>query len=244
MSIEIGKVATVELIRELEKRLRCGEIKAGTEKRTIFFGPPGAGKGTQAPRIKEEYCLCHLSTGDMLRDAIKNGTEIGLKAKSLMDAGKLVGDEVVAGIVADAIKGPECNKGFILDGFPRTVNQAKILDSLLKKQNVSIDKVINLHIDDELLVKRVTGRWIHAPSGRTYNTFFSPPKVEGKDDVTGEPLMHRSDDTEDKLRTRLNEFHSKTTPVLQYYSEKVANIDADDDVDKITTGIRKALDKN
>jgi adenylate kinase len=210
-------------------------------RRTIFFGPPGAGKGTQAPRIKEEYCLCHLSTGDMLREAVKNGTEMGLKAKSIMDAGKLVGDDVVAGIVAEAIKGPECAKGFILDGFPRTVNQAKILDSLLKKQNVGIDKVVNLHIDDELLVKRVTGRLVHPASGRTYNKFFNPPKVEGKDDVTGEPLVHRADDTEDKLRTRLNEFHSKTQPVLEYYKSKVENINADDDMDVITDKIRKAL---
>lgn len=178
----------------------------------------------------------------MLREAVQAGTEMGLKAKSIMDAGKLVGDDVVAGIVAEAIQGPACSKGFILDGFPRTVNQAKILDSLLKKQNVGIDRVINLAIDDELLVKRVTGRWIHAPSGRTYNTYFSPPKVEGKDDVTGEPLIHRSDDTEEKLRTRLAEFHSKTTPVLEYYNTKVANINADDEVDTITSGIRKALD--
>lgn len=210
-------------------------------RRTIFFGPPGAGKGTQAPRIKDEYCLCHLSTGDMLREAVKAGTEMGLKAKSIMDAGKLVGDDVVAGIVAEAIQGPECSKGFILDGFPRTVNQAKILDSLLKKQNVGIDKVINLHIDDELLIKRVTGRLIHPASGRTYNLFFSPPKVAGKDDVTGEALIQRGDDTEEKLRTRLQEFHNKTTPVLQYYQDKVANIKADDDMDNITGNIRKAL---
>lgn len=210
-------------------------------RRTIFFGPPGAGKGTQAPRIKDEYCLCHLSTGDMLREAVKAGTEMGLKAKSIMDAGKLVGDDVVAGIVAEAIQGPECSKGFILDGFPRTVNQAKILDSLLKKQNVGIDKVINLHIDDELLIKRVTGRLVHPASGRTYNLFFSPPKEAGKDDVTGEPLIQRGDDTEEKLRTRLQEFHNKTTPVLQYYQDKVANIKADDEMDNITRSIRKAL---
>jgi adenylate kinase len=177
----------------------------------------------------------------MLREAVKNGTEMGKQAKSIMDSGKLVGDDVVAGIVAEAIRSPACAKGFILDGFPRTVNQAKILDSLLKKQNVGIDRVINLHIDDELLVKRVTGRLIHPPSGRTYNIFFDPPKVEGIDDVTGEPLIQRGDDTEDKLRTRLAEFHSKTTPVLQYYNKKVANINADDDMDKITETIRKEL---
>jgi adenylate kinase len=203
----------------------------------------GSGKGTQAPRIKEEYCLCHLSTGDMLRDAVSKGTELGRKAKGLMDAGKLVGDDVVAGIVSDAIKSSECAHGFILDGFPRTVNQAKILDELLAKQSVGIDRVINLEIDDELLVRRITGRLIHAPSGRSYNIYFNPPKVAGIDDLTGEPLIKRGDDTEDKLRARLDEFHSKTTPVLEYYGSKVAHIKADDDMDVITQLIRTALDK-
>mmetsp|Transcript_26588 Transcript_26588/g.25455 ORF Transcript_26588/g.25455 Transcript_26588/m.25455 type:complete len:243 (+) Transcript_26588:85-813(+) len=239
MAMNLSKVATVELMHELQRRVNCNEK---VEKRTIFFGPPGAGKGTQAPKIKEEYCLCHLSTGDMLREAVKAGTEMGVKAKSIMDAGKLVGDDVVAGIVAEAIKGPECNKGFILDGFPRTVEQAKILDGLLAQQKVSVDKVINLDIADELLIKRVTGRLIHASSGRTYNIYFNPPKVEGKDDVTGEPLMKRGDDTEEKLQTRLDEFHNKTTPVLDYYGAKVANIKADADMEVITKDIRKALD--
>ena len=177
----------------------------------------------------------------MLREAVKAGTEMGLKAKAIMDAGKLVGDDVVAGIVAEAIKGPECAKGFILDGFPRTVNQAKILDSLLAKQNVSIDRVINLRINDELLIKRVTGRIVHPESGRAYNIYFNPPKVDGKDDITGEPLVKRGDDTEEKLRTRLEEFHNKTQPVLQYYGSKVSNIEADDDMNVITGKIRRDL---
>ena len=177
----------------------------------------------------------------MLRDAVKAGTEMGRKAKAVMDAGKLVSDEIVAGIVAEAIEKPDCAKGFILDGFPRTVNQAKILDSLLSKKNQSIDRVINLFIDDELLIKRVTGRLIHPASGRTYNIYFSPPQEEGKDDVTGEPLIKRSDDTEEKLRTRLEEFHMKTQPVLKYYASKVANINADDDMDRVTEKIRKSL---
>mmetsp|Transcript_12090 Transcript_12090/g.18104 ORF Transcript_12090/g.18104 Transcript_12090/m.18104 type:complete len:241 (+) Transcript_12090:43-765(+) len=240
MSVDIAKVATVELVRELEKRIRCSEKK--TETRTIFFGPPGAGKGTQAPRIKDEYCLCHLSTGDMLRDAVKSGSQMGLKAKAIMDAGKLVGDDVVVGIVAEAVKAPDCSKGFILDGFPRTVKQAEMLDEILKEQKVTINKVINLNIDDELLIKRVTGRLIHLPSGRTYNVFFNPPKVEGKDDITGEPLTKRGDDTEEKLRTRLVEFHTKTKPVLEYYASKVANINADDDMEAITQNIRNNLD--
>lgn len=257
-----SKMVSVELAKEMHKQIdKCATQR---ERRTIFFGPPGAGKGTQAPIIKEELCLCHLSTGDMLREAVKAGTEMGKKAKAVMDAGKLVSDEIVAGIVAEAIKGPECTKGFILDGFPRTVPQAKILDGLLKKEGVEVDAVINLTIDDDLLVKRgksmlawmyflnglnlflfdvkVTGRLIHAASGRTYNTFFNPPKVEGKDDVTGEPLMKRGDDTAEKLITRLQEFHEKTTPVLQYYGDKVKPIDADDDMEAITNKIRKALD--
>ena len=224
----------------MQRRINCSEKP---EKRTIFFGPPGAGKGTQAPKIKDEYCLCHLSTGDMLRDAVKAGTEMGKKAKAVMDAGKLVSDDIVAGIVAEAIKGDECSHGFILDGFPRTVPQAKILDGLLTKMNISIDKVINLKIDDELLIKRVTGRLIHPGSGRSYNIWFNPPKVEGKDDITGEDLIKRGDDTEDKLKARLNEFHSKTKPVLDYYSKKVANINADADMDVITQNIRDALEK-
>lgn len=177
----------------------------------------------------------------MLREAVKAGTEMGRKAKAVMDAGKLVSDDIVAGIVAEAISGPECAKGFILDGFPRTVNQAKILDKLLQSKGQHIDRVINLAIDDELLIKRVTGRLIHPASGRTYNIYFNPPKVAGKDDVTGEPLIKRGDDTEDKLRTRLEEFHNKTVPVLNYYGNKVANINADDDMDNITENIRKSL---
>lgn len=238
--MSLSTIATVELMKELEKRINC-KTKAPEGKKTIFFGPPGAGKGTQAPRIKDEYCLCHLSTGDMLREAVKNGTEMGKKAKSIMDAGKLVGDDVVVGIIAEAIKKPECEMGFILDGFPRTVPQAMMLDELLKKDGGSIDRVVNLSIDDELLVKRVTGRLVHPASGRAYNIFFNPPKVEMTDDVTGEPLIKRGDDTEEKLRARLDEFHTKTTPVLEYYGEKVSNINADDDMDKITEHIRSSL---
>lgn len=179
-----------------------------------------------------------------MREAVKAGTEMGRKAKTIMDSGKLVGDDVVAGIVAEAIRGPECSKGFILDGFPRTVEQAKILDTLLAEQKVTIGKVVNLHIDDQLLIKRVTGRLIHAASGRTYNTFFSPPLVEGVDDVTGEPLMKRGDDTEAKLQIRLDEFHNKTKPVLDYYGSKVADINADADMELITQNIRAALDSD
>jgi adenylate kinase len=167
---------------------------------------------------------------------------MGIKAKAIMDAGQLVGDDVVVGIVAEALKNPECKKGFILDGFPRTVPQAQMLDGLLKKEGVAIDRVINLHINDDLLIKRVTGRLIHPASGRTYNLYFSPPRVPGKDDETGEDLVHRSDDTAEKLQTRLREFHNKTEPVLKYYGAKVATIEADADMNAVTNSIRNALD--
>mmetsp|Transcript_35101 Transcript_35101/g.35737 ORF Transcript_35101/g.35737 Transcript_35101/m.35737 type:complete len:240 (+) Transcript_35101:57-776(+) len=239
MSANLASIKTAELIRELQRRLYCADKK---EKRTIMFGPPGAGKGTQAPRIMEEYCLCHLSTGDMLREAVSTGSEMGKKAKAIMDAGKLVSDDVVTGIVGEAIQKPECAKGFILDGFPRTVPQAKMLDALLSKEGVAIDRVINLQIDDSLLIERVTGRLIHKASGRTYHRTFNPPKVPGVDDVTGEPLMQRGDDTADKLKIRLDEFHNKTTPVLKYYSRKVTNVNADDDMDNVTAKIRTALE--
>jgi adenylate kinase len=185
--------------------------------------------------------LCHLSTGDMLREAVRNQTEIGKKAKAVMAAGKLVGDDIVAGIVAEAIQAPDCRKGFILDGFPRTVNQAKLLDELLSKQNVQITSVINLKIEDDLLAKRIDGRLIHRASGRSYNIFFNPPKVAGKDDLTGEDLYKRDDDNSAALRVRLKEFHDQTSPVLKYYGHKVHEINADDDMNKITEKIRTKL---
>ncbi|CAM9510504.1 unnamed protein product, partial [Discosporangium mesarthrocarpum] len=213
------------LLEEVQRRVYCSEKK---EKRTIFIGPPGAGKGTQAPMVKKEYCLCHLATGDMLRSAVAAKTEMGMQAKAVMDAGKLVSDDIVVGIISEAIEAPECSKGFILDGFPRTVVQAKKLDKLLASKGTAIDAVINLQIDDDLLVKRIVGRWTHPESGRSYNTYFNPPKVPGKDDVTGEPLTRRSDDTAEKLKSRLEAFHKQTKPVIDHYKwkGKTTTIDA------------------
>jgi len=177
----------------------------------------------------------------MLRDAVKAQSEMGLKAKKIMEEGKLVGDDVVVGIISEALKSPDCAKGFILDGFPRTVGQAKMLDELLAKDKKSIDRVINLAVDDEVLVRRVTGRVIHPASGRSYNIFFNPPKQPMIDDITGEPLVHRADDTEEKLRTRLSEFHAKTKPVLDHYRSKVADINADQNINVVTQKVREAL---
>ena len=174
--------------------------------------------------------MCHLATGDMLRAAVSAGTDAGKRAKAAMDSGALVTDDIVISIIKDAIKAPECNKGFILDGFPRTVVQAKALDSMLEASGTGIDHVVNFSIPDAVLFDRITGRRIHKPSGRSYhvsNPKFMP-KVEGKDDVTGEPLIQRSDDTAEALTKRLEAFHSQTNPVIEYYSStgKVVTVDA------------------
>lgn len=239
----VAQHTTEEVKEELYRDLEALSIK------TIFVGPPGSGKGTQAPRIKNEYSLAHLSTGDMLRDAVAKGTELGQQAKSVMESGKLVSDELVAQIVSEAIQGDQCRHGFILDGFPRTANQAVLLDELLNTAHLpehpstAIDCVISLVVADELLIKRITGRLIHPASGRSYNIYFNPPKKEGIDDVTGEPLVKRGDDTEDKLRTRLEEFHEKTQPVLTHYAAKVVDIPADGDMEAISGHIRTALNR-
>ena len=196
----------------------------------IFIGPPGAGKGTHAPRLVKEYGVPHLSTGDMLRAAVAAGTELGKKAKAVMDAGKLVSDDLVHPIVVEAVSAERCKKGFILDGYPRTVKQAQDLDRDLAKINRSINYVINLSVPDDVLKERILGRLIHKPSGRSYHVKFNPPKVEMKDDVTGEALIKRGDDNAESLTKRLNTFHNQTKPVIAHYKtqfECVFNIDAD-----------------
>jgi len=183
----------------------------------ILCGPPGAGKGTQAPRLVEMLGVPHLSTGDMLRAAVAAGTELGQKAKGLMDAGKLVDDDLVNGIVSEALSGEKCKKGFILDGYPRTVPQAKFLDESLAKNNRRITHVVQLIVPDEELKVRILGRLIHKPSGRSYHVKFNPPKEEMKDDVTGEPLIKRGDDNEESLSKRLAAYAAQTAPVVEHY---------------------------
>lgn len=189
--------------------------------RLILVGPPGAGKGTQAPKIKEKYCVCHLATGDMLRDQIAQKTPLGLEAKKIMDHGGLVSDEIMVGMVKEQLENnKDCKNGFILDGFPRTVPQAEKLDAMLESRKEKLDHVVEMQIADQLLISRITGRLIHPASGRSYHKEFNPPKKPGVDDVTGEPLIQRSDDNVETLRRRLDAFHKQTGPVVDYYRNK------------------------
>jgi len=181
----------------------------------ILLGGPGAGKGTQAAFITGKYGIPQISTGDMLRAAVKAGTPMGLAAKKVMDAGGLVSDDIILGLIAERLKQPDCAKGFLFDGFPRTIPQAEAM----RTQGVELDYVLEIDVSDEEIIKRMSGRRVHTGSGRTYHVVFNPPKVEGKDDVTGEPLIQRDDDQEETVRKRLSAYHSQTKPLTDYYSK-------------------------
>lgn len=206
-----------DLFGELKRRYECSKKPAMN---MILIGPAGAGKGTQAPKIKDDLCLCHLATGDMLRDAVAAGTPLGKKAKDIMAAGELVPDELVIGLIENNLSNPECERGVLLDGFPRTDVQAEKLDQMFASKKMSIDKVLEFKVDESVLVERVEGRRIHQASGRSYHVKFNPPKVEGKDDVTGEALMHRKDDTAEALGKRMKSYHTQTAPILDYYKKR------------------------
>jgi adenylate kinase len=183
--------------------------------RIILLGAPGAGKGTQATFIKEKFNIPQISTGDMLRAAVKAGTPLGLEAKSFMDSGGLVPDAVIIGLVSERIKDADCANGFLFDGFPRTIPQAEAM----KEAGVGIDYVVEIDVPDEAIVERMSGRRSHPASGRTYHVKFNPPKVAGKDDVTGEDLVQREDDLEATVKKRVEVYHSQTKPLVQYYTD-------------------------
>jgi adenylate kinase len=190
--------------------------------RVILLGGPGAGKGTQANYIKERYNIPQISTGDMLRAAVKAGTPLGVEAKKVMDSGGLVSDDIILGLVDERIKDPDCANGYLFDGFPRTLAQA----DALKDKGVKIDAVVEIDVDDNEIIKRMSGRRVHLASGRTYHVVFNPPKEEGKDDETGEPLIQRDDDKEETVRERLSVYHSQTEPLIDYYSKWAASAEA------------------
>ncbi|KAJ5661649.1 adenylate kinase cytosolic [Penicillium maclennaniae] len=216
----IGKLEA--RVVDLESRLSGdSKPKSVTEQmRIILMGPPGAGKGTQAPKIKEKYCVCHLATGDMLRSQVAKKTDLGKEAKKIMDQGGLVSDEIMVNMIKSELENnTECKNGFILDGFPRTVAQAERLDDMLAARQQKLGHAVELQIDDSLLVARITGRLVHPASGRSYHKIFNPPKSDMKDDITGEPLIQRSDDNAETLTKRLATYHAQTAPVCEYYKK-------------------------
>ncbi|THU51278.1 hypothetical protein C4D60_Mb06t29300 [Musa balbisiana] len=208
--VDLEDVPSLDLMTEVLHRMKCA---SKPDKRLILIGPPGSGKCTQSPIIKDEYCLCHLATDDMLRAAVAAKTPLGIKAKEALVKGKLVSDDLVVGIIDEAMKKLSCQKGFILDGFPRTVVQAEKLDEMLGKQGVKVDKVLNFAIADAILEERITGHWINSPSGRIYHTKFAPSKVPGTDDVI--------------------DYYSKKGVVMHLHAEKPPT--------KVTDEIQKAL---
>ena len=183
--------------------------------RLILLGAPGAGKGTQAQYITEKYNIPQISTGDMLRAAVKAGTPLGVEAKKVMDAGGLVSDDIILGLIKERLQQPDCANGFLFDGFPRTIPQAEAL----REQGVKLDYVVEIDVEDEEIIKRMSGRRVHPASGRTYHVVFNPPKVEGKDDVTGEDLIQREDDNAETVRKRLEVYHNQTKPLVEFYSK-------------------------
>ncbi len=180
----------------------------------ILLGGPGAGKGTQASFIKEKFNIPQISTGDMLRAAVKAGTPLGLEAKKIMDAGGLVSDDIILGLVDERLKEADCANGYLLDGFPRTIPQAEGM----KARGINVEYVLEINVDDDEIIRRMSGRRVHPGSGRTYHLVFNPPKVEGKDDETGEDLIQRDDDQEDTVRKRLSIYHEQTEPLVEFYS--------------------------
>ena len=181
----------------------------------ILLGPPGAGKGTQAEVLCKNFSIPHISTGNMLREAVEEETDLGLEAKALMDAGILVSDEVIVGLVEDRISKADCNKGFLFDGFPRTIPQAQALVD----KDIHIDSLVEIHVTDDDIIERMSGRRMHPGSGRNYHVVYNPPKIDGKDDLTGEDLIQREDDKPETVKDRLIVYKNQTSPLVNFYSE-------------------------
>ena len=211
----------------------------------ILLGPPGCGKGTQAQNLIREFGFVQLSTGDMLRAAISKGTEIGMQAKSIIDKGELVSDEIVIGIVRDRIFSTECECGYMLDGFPRTLAQAEKLDQILSDRSQKIDVVFRLCVPDDMAIRRIAGRRFHITSGRSYNIEFNPSKIEGRDDITGEKLVQREDDKEEIVQSRLNTYHELTEPLVRYYQKQgiLKAIDGTGSPENIYAKIKQTLNE-
>ncbi|MBQ0108481.1 MAG: adenylate kinase [Phascolarctobacterium sp.] len=211
----------------------------------LLMGPPGAGKGTQAERLINDFKLPHISTGDMFRAAVKAGTAMGKEAKKYMDAGGLVPDEVTIGIVREGLAKPECAKDFMLDGFPRTLEQAVALDKIMADMGKKLDCVLNINVPDSELVGRVTGRWLCKDCGATYHVKFNPSKVAGKCDKCGGPLYQRDDDKAETVKNRLEAYHAQTEPLFDYYKKAgiYKEVNGLQDIDKVYADVKAALGK-
>jgi adenylate kinase len=209
--------------------------------RLILLGPPGAGKGTQAGFIREKFAIPQISTGDMLRAAVKAGTPLGQAAKKVMDSGQLVSDDIIIGLVQERLKQPDCARGYLFDGFPRTIPQAEAL----KAAKVALDYVLEIDVPDEEIITRMSGRRVHPASGRVYHVKFNPPTVQGRDDATGEPLVQRDDDREETVRKRLEVYRAQTRPLVDYYQAlptvKYRRISGLGSVDEVTARVFAAL---
>ena len=209
--------------------------------RLILLGPPGAGKGTQAQFIRDKFGIPQISTGDMLRAAVKAGTPLGKQAKQVMDSGRLVSDDIIIGLVKERLKQPDCKRGYLFDGFPRTIPQAEAM----KAASVALDYVLEIDVPDEEIITRMSGRRVHPASGHTYHVKFNPPKAEGRDDVSGEPLVQRDDDKEATVRNRLDVYRKQTRPLVDFYSKvpgvKYRKISGLGKVDEITQRALAAL---
>ena len=212
--------------------------------RIMLLGPPGGGKGTQAKYIEHKWSIPQISTGDMLRDNVKNNTDLGIEAKSYMEKGDLVPDHVILNMMEGRLLKDDCKSGYILDGFPRTIPQAEGLTNLLNTINQQLDVVILLKLDDEVIVERMGGRRVHSDSGRVYHIEYNPPKVENKDDVTGEDLIIRPDDQENTVRNRLKVYENQTSPLIEYYNKFniLSTIDANGSIEKINSRVKLAID--
>ncbi len=215
--------------------------------RLILLGPPGAGKGTQAQAICRHFGVPQIATGDMLRAAVKAGTPLGLAAKQVMEAGGLVSDEIIIGLVRERLQAPDCQRGYLFDGFPRTLAQAEAL----RADGIPLNHVLVFEVPDEEIVERMSGRLVHPASGRTYHVKYHPPKVPGVDDVTGEPLVQRDDDREETVRQRLRVYHEQTKPLIDYYTQwsasgdraapRVVRVDGVGPVEEVTARVIQAL---
>jgi len=246
--------ALKQLVSQLELRVDSLEKSAGLQKasssgqrRFVLMGPPGAGKGTQAPKLKGKFCICHLATGDMLRSQVAKKTALGRDAKKIMDQGNLVSDEIMVNMIKNEItSNKECANGFILDGFPRTVVQAQKLDAMLDDRRERLNSAIEMQIQDALLVSRITGRLVHPASGRSYHQEFNPPRQTMKDDITGEPLVQRADDNAETLKKRLEVYHDQTNPVVGYYKNTGIwkGIDASQSPNLVWRSILNSLGEN